>query len=224
MAHLPPNINFDSHEREAMANFVGQNVYSTRATTFGYANLQIYNSEAAARLRLTEEMFTIHDTVAADINCYRLHTSFIKISGRFGIIICEPGMIGSMVHLNAVDERIILKPECRIGNNVYIGPGVVIGLSVHVCENVRIAGSTEINSHASVGQGVSMDWNVRIGVNVVIGHDVIIGKNVVIEASAIIEMGVVIENDVRIGACAKILRHRRIRAGTRVEENSTYGL
>ncbi|TGO29449.1 hypothetical protein BPAE_0015g00950 [Botrytis paeoniae] len=219
MAHLARNIDFDRHKREAMANFTGQNVYSTSADAYGYANSQIYSSEAAAGLAVTNTIFTRYHTVAADAHCYGFDISNIKISGASGIIICEPGIIGSMVHLNASDEMIILKTRCRIDNDVYIGPGVVIGIGVHVYENVQIAGETEINNYTNVECGVKIGWNVRIGANVSIEKNDIIGRNVVIGESAIIKTGAVIEDNVRIGAAAKILRLGRIRAGIRVEDN-----
>ncbi|KAF7903552.1 uncharacterized protein EAF01_006601 [Botrytis porri] len=231
MANLPPNIDFDRHEWAAMADFTGQNVYSTSANAYGYANLRIYNKEAVTRLEHTHELFIIHHTVAADSRCHGFNTSIgstdsftgsIKISGRCGIIICRPGMISSMVHLNASDEKIILKTGCRIDNDVYIGPGVVIGIGVHVCANVRIAGDTEISNHTNVESGVIIGWNVRIGANVLIGQNVVIGRNVVIGISAVIEMGVVIEDNVRIGTMAKIPRMGRIKAGTKVGDNAIY--
>lgn len=72
MAYLPPYINFTRHEREAMVDFQGQNVYSSTTDALVCANLQIYNREAATRLAATNKMFTIHPTVAADICCHRL--------------------------------------------------------------------------------------------------------------------------------------------------------
>lgn len=50
MTYLPPNINFARHEREAVADFQGQKVYSSTTDALEYANLRIYSREAAARL------------------------------------------------------------------------------------------------------------------------------------------------------------------------------
>ncbi|KAF7945805.1 uncharacterized protein EAE97_004843 [Botrytis byssoidea] len=113
-------------------------------------------------------------------------TCSIKISGTSGVIICEPGMIGDMVHLNASGKKIILKSRCRIDNDVYIGPGVVIGIGVHVYANFQIAGQTEVNNHTKVEPGVKIGWNAHIGANVSIEQEFIIGRIVVIEESAVI--------------------------------------
>ncbi|TGO15385.1 hypothetical protein BTUL_0041g00710 [Botrytis tulipae] len=165
MAYISPNIDFDRHEREALTNFTGQNVYSTSIDTYGYANLQICSSEAAAGLAATNTILIEYNTVIADARCSGFDASKIKISGTSGVIICEPGIIGDMVHLNASGEKIILKSRCRIDNDVYIGPGVVIGIGVHVYANVQIAGHAEINNHTRVEPGVKIGWNARIGAN-----------------------------------------------------------
>ncbi|KAM0145186.1 hypothetical protein ACHAP3_000308 [Botrytis cinerea] len=206
MAYLPPNINFAKHEREAMADFQGQNVYSSTADALVCANLQIYNREAATRLAATNKMLTIHPT----------------ITGASNIIICEPGIIGSKVHLNAIHEKTILKPLCMIFDHVYIGPGVVIEKGARISDHVIICGETEIGILATVAIGVQIGWNVRIGALASIGSDVIIGRNVVIGGSATIEAGAVIEDNVHIGIRASICTLARVRAGTRVENSTRF--
>ncbi|KAM0156216.1 hypothetical protein ACHAPG_005385 [Botrytis cinerea] len=190
MAYLPPYINFTRHEREAMVDFQGQNVYSSTTDALVCANLQIYNREAATRLAATNKI--------------------IKITGASNIIICEPGIIGSKVHLNAIHEKTILKPLCMIFDHVYIGPGVVIEKGARISDHVIICGETEIG------------WNVRIGALASIGSDVIIGRNVVIGGSATIEAGAVIEDNVHIGIRASICTLARVRAGTRVENSTRF--
>ncbi|KAK6596201.1 hypothetical protein H4I95_10117 [Botrytis cinerea] len=202
MAYLPPYINFTRHEREAMVDFQGQNVYSSTTDALVCANLQIYNREAATRLAATNKI--------------------IKITGASNIIICEPGIIGSKVHLNAIHEKTILKPLCMIFDHVYIGPGVVIEKGARISDHVIICGETEIGILATVAIGVQIGWNVRIGALASIGSDVIIGRNVVIGGSATIEAGAVIEDNVHIGIRASICTLARVRAGTRVENSTRF--
>ncbi|KAK6600326.1 hypothetical protein H4I96_07652 [Botrytis cinerea] len=170
-----------TNRREAMVDFQGQNVYSSTTDALVCANLQIYNREAATRLAATNKI--------------------IKITGASNIIICEPGIIGSKVHLNAIHEK--NHPET-------------------IVDHVIICGETEIVILATVAIGVQIGWNVRIGALASIGSDVIIGRNVVIGGSATIEAGAVIEDNVHIGIRASICTLARVRAGTRVENSTRF--
>ncbi|KAM3151031.1 hypothetical protein ABEW05_008599 [Botrytis cinerea] len=224
MAYLPPNINFARHGREAMVDFQGQNVYSSTTDALVCANLQFVTEKLQPDwlppIKCSLYILLWRQIYAA--TGFRKQLNVIKITGASNIIICEPGIIGSKVHLNAIHEKTILKPLCMIFDHVYIGPGVVIEKGARISDHVIICGETEIVILATVAIGVQIGWNVRIGALASIGSDVIIGRNVVIGGSATIEAGAVIEDNVHIGIRASICTLARVRAGTRVENSTRF--